>query len=523
MGLGAPPVPTSIIVIKQLLEQNRVERNVPAERADWIARCQEVVDLLQTEAVTPAAMPTEQPTVVQFLKNLEGILNIQQQRAGMNVSDPSRNMIFVGNAGVGMRDTVNCVAQLLHSYNINRGHVVAVTPAQFLIQDLNQIEATVKSADHGVLYIANVAAFLTSGTEQSRSLLQLLLDEIERPERHITTILACKAREVVMLAREIPALHSRFPFLLDFPDLDTDAKAALAASLIDRWGYTISAPLRGRLAQLIDSNATQIDARESNAYLVHGLVSKAIIAQSQRLSQRASNTSQQLIELLPVDFGLGETDAEPETAEEILVELRPIIGLKDVKEYLYALYAQYSLREEKQRVGITTGQNHAKHMLFLGNPGTGKTTIALIMAKLLKRLGLLKHGQLIEAKRADLVAPYLGQTAQRTTDVIHSAMGGVLFIDEAYSLCYGNEDIFGLEALTTLLEMMEANRDDLVVILAGYPQSMEELLSRNPGLRSRFPTTLNFPDYFPDELADIACQNVPLASHLRRLSETASS
>lgn len=156
------------------------------------------------------------------------------------------------------------------------------------------------------------------------------------------------------------------------------------------------------------------------------------------------------------------------------------------------------------------GQSHAKHMLFLGNPGTGKTTIALIMAKLLKRLGLLKHGQLIEAKRADLVAPYLGQTAQRTTDVIHSAMGGVLFIDEAYSLCYGHEDIFGMEALTTLLEMMEANRDDLVVILAGYPQSMDELLSRNPGLRSRFPTTLNFPDYFADELAQITYQNVCL-------------
>ena len=143
------------------------------------------------------------------------------------------------------------------------------------------------------------------------------------------------------------------------------------------------------------------------------------------------------------------------------------------------------------------------HMVFTGNPGTGKTTIARLVAKYLKAIGALKGGQLVEVSRADLVGRYTGHTAPLTNSVIESALGGVLFIDEAYSLYRGEQDSFGLEAIDTLVKGMEDHRDELVVILAGYTKEMEQFLTANSGLASRFPNQIEFPDYTADELLQI--------------------
>ena len=143
-------------------------------------------------------------------------------------------------------------------------------------------------------------------------------------------------------------------------------------------------------------------------------------------------------------------------------------------------------------------------MIFTGNPGTGKTTIARIVSKYLKAIGVLSGGQLVEVSRADLVGRYVGHTAPLVNQVIKSALGGVLFIDEAYSLHRGGEDNFGLEAIDTLVKGIEDNRDDLVVILAGYSNEMEEFLESNSGLKSRFPNIIDFPDYTGEELLSIA-------------------
>ena len=189
--------------------------------------------------------------------------------------------------------------------------------------------------------------------------------------------------------------------------------------------------------------------------------------------------------------------------EAVKAELDKIVGLKEIKQYILSLEDHYKVQKLRAAQGLKAG-SVSMHMIFTGNPGTGKTTIARLVSKYLKAIGVLSGGQLVEVTRADLVGKYVGHTAPLTMQVIKSAIGGVLFIDEAYSLYRGGDDSFGLEAIDTLVKGMEDNREDLIVILAGYTKEMETFLTANSGLRSRFPNILEFPDYSGEELEKIA-------------------
>ena len=201
-----------------------------------------------------------------------------------------------------------------------------------------------------------------------------------------------------------------------------------------------------------------------------------------------------LFDLLPAAY-TGAVD-------EIKRELDELVGLAPVKEYVFGLADNIQVQQRRAAAGFKTA-SLSMHMIFTGNPGTGKTTIARLVARYLKAIGALKGGQLSEVSRGDLVGRYTGHTAPLTNSVIESALGGVLFIDEAYSLYRGEQDSFGLEAIDTLVKGMEDHRDELVVILAGYTKEMETFLTANSGLASRFPNKIEFPDYTADELLDI--------------------
>jgi len=203
------------------------------------------------------------------------------------------------------------------------------------------------------------------------------------------------------------------------------------------------------------------------------------------------------------DYQLLQNEDLQKAIADIQKEMDEIVGLDDIKSYIYSLRDLIFINQRRKAQGLKTDEI-SMHMIFTGNPGTGKTTMARLMAKYLKALGVLKNGQLLEVTRADLVASYVGQTAPKTKQVIEASLGGVLFVDEAYSLYRGKEDSFGLEAIDMLVKGMEDHRDNLVVVLAGYTKEMTTFLEANSGLKSRFANVIEFPDYTKEQLLQIA-------------------
>ena len=284
---------------------------------------------------------------------------------------------------------------------------------------------------------------------------------------------------------------------------------ALAQKIRARLGLTLSAG-----ADVRDYVAAQCTAQKGAAGLaeccdrIFRALSEYCLRTDKTLSGTAALTArpegllfrlndgpeEPLFDLLPAAY-TGALDA-------IRAEINELVGLAPVKEYVFGLADNLQVQQRRAAAGLKTA-SLSMHMIFTGNPGPGKTTIARLVAKYLKAIGALKGGQLVEVTRADLVGRYTGHTAPLTNSVIESALGGVLFIDEAYSLYRGEQDSFGLEAIDTLVKGMEDHRDELVVILAGYTKEMETFLTANSGLASRFPNKIEFPDYTAVELLQI--------------------
>ena len=284
---------------------------------------------------------------------------------------------------------------------------------------------------------------------------------------------------------------------------------ALAQKIRTRLGLTLSAG-----ADVRDYVAVQCTAQKGAAWLaeccdrIFRALSEYCLRTDETLTGTVTLTAgpegvlfrlndgadQPLFDLLPAAY-TGALDA-------IRAEINELVGLAPVKEYVFGLADNLQVQQRRAAAGLKTA-SLSMHMIFTGNPGTGKTTIARLVARYLKAIGALKGGQLVEVTRADLVGRYTGHTAPLTNSVIESALGGVLFIDEAYSLYRGEQDSFGLEAIDTLVKGMEDHRDELVVILAGYTREMEIFLTANSGLASRFPNRIEFPDYTAMELLQI--------------------
>lgn len=196
-----------------------------------------------------------------------------------------------------------------------------------------------------------------------------------------------------------------------------------------------------------------------------------------------------------------------EPLQSTLAELERMIGLKEAKKVMYEIYALVRMNRERAKHGLKSEQQ-VYHMVFKGNPGTGKTTVARIVGRIFKEMGILSKGHMIEVERADLVGEFIGHTAQKTRELLKKANGGVLFVDEAYSLARGGEKDFGKEAIDVLVKAMEDNKYDFICILAGYTNEMDAFLEINPGLPSRFPIQILFQDYTVEELLQIADQMV---------------
>ncbi|MDZ4627217.1 AAA family ATPase, partial [Bacillus cereus] len=288
---------------------------------------------------------------------------------------------------------------------------------------------------------------------------------------NFVVILAGYSKEMEDLLSSNSGLRSRISTPIIFRDYNANELLEITKGMVNKKGYILEGNIDNKLTMLLERNQLKGKIDAGNARLVRNLVEKSI---RNHAIKYLDNPNIPVNILTAQDFGIQNDNFDLE------IELNKLIGHDQVKSIIRSLESQIYVNQKRRRAKLKT-INQSLHMVFSGNPGVGKTTIARILATMLKQLGVLKKGHLVEVDRSALVAGYVGQTAIKTMEIIESAVGGVLFIDEAYSLSQNNDN-FGREAIDTLVKAMEDYREDLVVIVAGYKKDMDQFLATNQGL-----------------------------------------
>lgn len=444
-------------------------------------------------------------TVKEYVLKLEDNVTAQKMReeAGLKTSGLSMNMIFTGNPGTGKTTIARIVAEYLKGLGvISKGQLVEVTRndlvGEYQGETAQKASKLITSAIGGILFI-DEAYSLQRGEGDSFGLeaIDILVKMMEDNKNDLVVILAGYSKEMTEFLKSNSGLKSRFPNIIDFPDYTSTEMYQIASKLAEANDYKIDDQCIEPLMSYFESKNFKGNNSAGNGRLARNTVEKAILNQSNRILKE-NDGDYETLKL--IDFELNDTEKEKFNLEDNLAE---IIGLDEVKNYIRALAAKIKVNRERQKLGLISNNTQTLHMIFKGNPGTGKTMMARTVANLLYNLNVINTNNLVETDRAGLVAGYVGQTAQKTTDKVLEAMNGVLFIDEAYTLSQGGENDFGREAIDTLVKLMDDNRDKLVVILAGYSDNMQQFLDVNPGLVSRFPNIVEFSDYTLEELLKI--------------------
>ncbi|MDR1284773.1 MAG: AAA family ATPase [Campylobacteraceae bacterium] len=429
----------------------------------------------------------------------------KRQNIGMAVDvTQSLNMIFTGNPGTGKTTIARIVAKMFKDMGLLKsGHLVETDKgglvSGYVGQTAKKTEDVFKSALGGVLFIDE--AYSLSDTDGfGKEAINTLVKLIEDFRGEIVVILAGYKQEMKDFLKSNSGLLSRFPLNIEFLDYTPEELYKIAVSMIKAKGFILDGNCEHILFEQIVSLHRQSNAHSGNGRMIRNYLENIIRSQSTRIaSEDVSDDKMNLI----IDSDIIQKTSQ-NAAYDLENEFSHIVGLDEVKNYIRSLNAKLRLEKERKKMGLPTNSFGTLHMIFKGNPGTGKTMMARTVANVLHNMGVIKTSKLIETDRSGLVAGYVGQTAIKTKEVIWEAMDGVLFIDEAYSLASGGENDFGKEAIDTLVKMMDDNRDRLVVILAGYSNDMDRFLSINAGLKSRFPNIIEFKDYNIDELLQIA-------------------
>src|SRR6202453_1360802 len=465
--------------------------------------------------------------VKEQVRSIAASIEAARRRAMANISNerPMRHFVFLGPPGTGKTTVARVLAKIFYAFGLlEMPEVIEAHRADLVGEYLGataiKTNELVDSALGGVLFIDEAYSLVNEG-EGRRDRFgaeagQPLLKRSEDNREDLIIILAGYEKQMETFLSSNPGLAPRFASRLKFGSYSPAEMLALAESALDRRGEVLDPDARPALWRMLEEVGHRRMTDElGNGRFVRTLLEKAGQARDVRVMSgsadpgprelvtvRASDLDRAFRELTSRLRGYEDTP----TVEGAIAELDELVGLEPVKQQVRNIVAQLRVAKMRDSKGLAS-QPPAMHFVFTGPPGTGKTTVARILGRIFAALGLLVRPEVVEAHRGDLVGEPLGSTSIKTNKLVDSALGGVLFIDEAYSLHndgYSGGDAFGSEAVQTLLKRAEDDRDRLVIVLAGYPDDMDRFLRSNPGLASRFSTRVTFPSYQPADLVRIA-------------------
>jgi len=435
----------------------------------------------------------------------------QERRSRRLKQGPTlQHLVFLGNPGTGKTTVARLVGRMYYELGLlPTDKFLEVKRTDFVSQNVGGTDEKAKKlleeAKGGVLFIDEAYSLVRndSGWEPGKAVIDELTAVMENERENFVLILAGYEKEMNDFLSANPGLQSRLPEQWIFEDYSNDELALIGRNYADDKGYVIDNDTLKALRAVFQRAPRSRNF--GNGRVARNIVEEAINRMLMRFKNvpTAALTNDDLCRLLPedVDERLGP-NADAPRESPALIQLNRLVGIAPVKEAVQQFVSSLRIEQLRAAVELPT-ESVSRHMVFGGSPGTGKTTVAELLGRALKDVDAVRTGTYRKVGRNDLVAGYQGQTAMKTRAAIESALGGVLFLDEAYSLKQTENDSFGQEAVDTLVELMDLYRDDLIVIVAGYSDRMSTFLDANPGLRSRFIRWVEFPPYDDDELMTI--------------------
>lgn len=444
-----------------------------------------------------------QPVKDEIHSIIDGIKDFSRLGEPMRLED---HYVFTGNPGTGKTTVARCFADILGALGVlPRGQFVEVA-GKDLIADViggseRNVQEAVDKAMGGVLFIDE--AYGLNDGKFGQAAIDKLLPILENRRGDFVCILAGYSREMRDFMKANSGLESRFNKVVDFPDYSPTELEEIFRKMASSKGYSLTDEASGKLSMVMQKMYDRRTDNFGNARDVRNLLASAEVRRRERLRGRSEDEIAAEGRVLSHGDIAGVDAGGEIRLEDVLKDLDALVGLEGVKRDIRRLAASVRREQMLAEAEGRTPNVVPEHYQFLGNPGTGKTTVARLMGRMLYSLGLIRRPDVLEVGRQDLVGRYQGDTAAMTKDAVMRAMGGVLFIDEAYSLNTGPGDSYGHECINTLVPLLENCQGKFVCICAGYTAEMETFLSANSGMRSRLTKKIKFEDYNPEELYEI--------------------